>query len=210
MTEDRYVKWVQIIPTAHCCVHHSHVYVEPPEGANTRGPRARPGLEHRRRDRSDRVRRRQRRRHLRRRHGEDDSGRIDVPLLVALPSVRRGGLRPAEGRDQVLPERLQAEVRRHVTPHPHRRRPRLDLQPRARRGPDPARRREDRHRRARDADRRAGRREPAAQRGVPEHSAEHRRAPRSLLAAAKGGADHQLPAAHALPRQPDGPRGDSS
>jgi hypothetical protein len=34
MTEDRYVKWVQIIPTAHCCVHHSHVYVEPPQGAN--------------------------------------------------------------------------------------------------------------------------------------------------------------------------------
>ena len=26
ITEDRYVKWVQIIPTAHCCVHHSHVY----------------------------------------------------------------------------------------------------------------------------------------------------------------------------------------
>ena len=28
ITEDRYVKWVQIIPDAHCCVHHSHVYVD--------------------------------------------------------------------------------------------------------------------------------------------------------------------------------------
>jgi hypothetical protein len=37
ITEDRYVKWVQIIPTAHCCVHHSHVYAEVPEGADTEG-----------------------------------------------------------------------------------------------------------------------------------------------------------------------------
>jgi len=37
ITEDRYVKWVQIIPTAHCCVHHSHVYVEIPETANREG-----------------------------------------------------------------------------------------------------------------------------------------------------------------------------
>ncbi len=33
MTEDRYVKWVQIIPSAWCCVHHSHVYVSVPETA---------------------------------------------------------------------------------------------------------------------------------------------------------------------------------
>lgn len=37
IAEDRYVKWVQIIPTAHCCVHHSHVCVEPPEGTDTEG-----------------------------------------------------------------------------------------------------------------------------------------------------------------------------
>ena len=37
MTEDRYVKWVQIIPSAHCCVHHSHVYVQIPEGADRSG-----------------------------------------------------------------------------------------------------------------------------------------------------------------------------
>ncbi len=37
LTEDRYVKWVQIIPTAHCCVHHSHVYAELPEGADREG-----------------------------------------------------------------------------------------------------------------------------------------------------------------------------
>ncbi len=34
ITEDRYVKWVQIIPDAFCCVHHSHVYVEVPEDAD--------------------------------------------------------------------------------------------------------------------------------------------------------------------------------
>ena len=34
LTEDRYVKWVQIIPEAYCCcVHHSHVYVSVPETA---------------------------------------------------------------------------------------------------------------------------------------------------------------------------------
>jgi hypothetical protein len=33
ITEDRYIKWVQIIPTAHCCVHHSHVWARLPEGA---------------------------------------------------------------------------------------------------------------------------------------------------------------------------------
>jgi hypothetical protein len=37
ITEDRYVKWIQIIPTAHCCVHHSHVYASTPEGADREG-----------------------------------------------------------------------------------------------------------------------------------------------------------------------------
>jgi hypothetical protein len=37
ITEDRYVKWVQIIPDAHCCVHHSHVYVAAPEDADLEG-----------------------------------------------------------------------------------------------------------------------------------------------------------------------------
>lgn len=31
LSEDRYVKWVQVIPSAWCCVHHSHVYVSVPE-----------------------------------------------------------------------------------------------------------------------------------------------------------------------------------
>jgi hypothetical protein len=35
ITEDRYVKWVQIIPDAFRAVHHSHVYVEAPEGTDT-------------------------------------------------------------------------------------------------------------------------------------------------------------------------------
>ena len=37
LTEDRYVKWVQIIPDAHRAVHHSHVYVDLPEGIDTDG-----------------------------------------------------------------------------------------------------------------------------------------------------------------------------
>jgi hypothetical protein len=31
ITEDRYIKWIQIIPDAMCCVHHSHVYASVPE-----------------------------------------------------------------------------------------------------------------------------------------------------------------------------------
>ena len=68
LTEDRYVKWVQIIPDATRAVHHAHVYVDLPEGTDTRRPRARHGLERRQQPRPDRVRRRQRRRHLPGRH----------------------------------------------------------------------------------------------------------------------------------------------
>ena len=35
LTEDRYVKWVQIIPDAWKAVHHAHVYVDFPEGTDT-------------------------------------------------------------------------------------------------------------------------------------------------------------------------------
>ena len=37
LTEDRYVKWVQIIPDATRAVHHAHVYVDLPEGVDTDG-----------------------------------------------------------------------------------------------------------------------------------------------------------------------------
>jgi hypothetical protein len=37
LTEDRYVKWVQIIPDAFRAVHHAHVYVDLPEGTDTDG-----------------------------------------------------------------------------------------------------------------------------------------------------------------------------
>jgi mono/diheme cytochrome c family protein len=37
ITEDRYVKWVQIIPDAKRAVHHSHVYLQMPEGTDTEG-----------------------------------------------------------------------------------------------------------------------------------------------------------------------------
>ncbi len=39
LTEDRYVKWVQIIPDATRAVHHAHVYVDLPEGTDTGRPR---------------------------------------------------------------------------------------------------------------------------------------------------------------------------
>ena len=32
ITEDRYIKWIQVIPEAYCCVHHSHVYAFMPDG----------------------------------------------------------------------------------------------------------------------------------------------------------------------------------
>ncbi len=35
LTEDRYVKWVQIIPDAKRAVHHSHLYVSAPDGSDT-------------------------------------------------------------------------------------------------------------------------------------------------------------------------------
>jgi hypothetical protein len=35
LTEDRYVKWVQIVPDAWKAVHHAHVYVDFPEGTDT-------------------------------------------------------------------------------------------------------------------------------------------------------------------------------
>lgn len=37
LTEDRYVKWVQIIPDAWRAVHHAHVYVDLPEGTDKDG-----------------------------------------------------------------------------------------------------------------------------------------------------------------------------
>jgi hypothetical protein len=37
LTEDRYVKWVQIIPDATRAVHHAHVYVDLPAGTDTDG-----------------------------------------------------------------------------------------------------------------------------------------------------------------------------
>ena len=32
LTEDKYIKWIQVIPSAFCCVHHAHVYAFMPEG----------------------------------------------------------------------------------------------------------------------------------------------------------------------------------
>jgi hypothetical protein len=37
LTEDRYIKWVQILTDAPCCLHHSHVYAVLPDDANRQG-----------------------------------------------------------------------------------------------------------------------------------------------------------------------------
>ena len=134
LTEDRYVKWVQIIPQAARAVHHAHVYVDLPEGIDLERPRPRHGLERRQQPRPDRVRRRQRRRHLPRWHDEGSQEGRDVPLRGALSPVRRADVRSPEGRHQVLSARRRADTRGHVTSHSHRRGQRLGAESRARRG----------------------------------------------------------------------------
>ena len=104
ITEDRYVKWVQIIPDAHACRAPLARLCRSARRHRHRRPRPRHGLERRQRDGPDRIRRRQRRRHLPGRHGEDPEEGIDVPLRGALPSLRRGDVRPAARRHQVLSE----------------------------------------------------------------------------------------------------------
>ena len=162
LTEDRYVKWVQIIPDAKRAVHHAHVYVDLARRDRSRRPWPRHGLERRQQHGPDRVRCGQRCGRLSRRHDEDPEEGLALPLRVALPPVRRGNLRSPEGRHQVLPEGRRPEVRRHVAPHPHGRRQRLGAQPRTDRGSVAAGRPQVVDRRAVNANRRADRGEPAA------------------------------------------------
>ena len=201
LTEDRYVKWVQIIPTRTRAVHHSHVYVDLPEGTDTRRPRARHGIERRQRDGSDRVRRRQRRRHLPRRHDEDPEEGIALPLRVALSS--RTARRPSIARRSASSSIRRASCRSTSSPRT------ASAPASATTGCSTASASKtcccaratsssiDEPTMPTGA---LDRGESAARRGVPEHSAQHRGAARALLAAAEAGADHQLPAAHALPR----------
>ena len=119
------MKWVQIIPTAHCCVHHSHVYVEPPEGADPDGL----GLG----------------------MGSNTGNEIDLIEYAAgndadifadgtAKMIKAGSMfrfsshyhpygEETYDRQKVgikfYPKGVQAEVRRHLAPHPHRRRQRL-------------------------------------------------------------------------------------
>ena len=132
LTEDRYVKWVQIIPDAWKAVHHAHVYVDFPEGTDTSDVGLRHGIERRRLDGPDRVRRRQRCGHFPGRHDEGPEEGIEIPLRRPLSPVRRRTIRPHARRHQVLSERLQAGARRHVASHSHRRRQRLGAESRAR------------------------------------------------------------------------------
>ena len=140
LTEDRYVKWVQIIPDATRAVHHSHVYVDLPEGIDTEGLGL--GMGSNVGNSMDLIE-----------YGAGNDADIFPDGTTKI--LKKGSLfrfeshyhpygeetlRPPEGRHQVLSERRRAEVRRHVAPHSHRRRQRLGLQPRAHRRSAAARR----------------------------------------------------------------------
>ena len=104
LTEDRYVKWVQIIPEAYCCVHHSHVYVSVPDDVENRDEfRLGMGSNTREIDLIEYAMGKHRP-VLSGRHGTEASSGRAVPFRPALPPLGRGNRRPAEGRHQVLPQ----------------------------------------------------------------------------------------------------------
>ncbi len=167
LTEDRYVKWVQIIPDAWRAVHHAHVYVDLPEGVDKDGLGLNMGsnvgnsmdlIEYGAGNDAD---------VFPDGTAKTAEGGIDLPLRGPLSPLRRRDVRPdARRASSSIPKGVRAEARRHVAPHSHRRRQRLGVEPRARRGSAAARGTQDRDRRAIDADRRADRGEPAACHGV--------------------------------------------
>ena len=209
LTEDRYVKWVQIIPEAYCCVHHSHVYVSVPETAEDL-EEFRLGM-------------------------GSNTAEIDL-IEYAMGST---GQYYPEGTGRKLPAGGLFRFAPHYHPwgeetidrqkvgikfYPRGEAPELIVTAHRIRtgiGHDWKLNREaveDRLLRAGyDLDLHADRMPSGALiddntlNGVALLSipAEQRRPPRALLAAAAGGADPELPAAHALPRQADAARGDS-
>ena len=116
LTEDRYVKWVQIIPDAWRAVHHAHVYVDLPEGVDTDGLGLNMGsnvgnsmdlIEYGAGNDADIFPDGTR---------EDPEEGIDLPLRGPLPPLRRRDVRPHARRDQVLSRRAWCP-KRVVTSH---------------------------------------------------------------------------------------------
>ncbi len=115
LTEDRWIKAMEVRPGNRRIVHHTVVYaIEPdaPAGTPETGVHA------------ARVRRRQVRRHLQRQHRPPAQGGHAPPLRHALLRDRRGADRSDRDRVHLLPEGRDAEVRSAVDQlpeHPERR-----------------------------------------------------------------------------------------
>ncbi len=164
LTEDRYVKWVQIIPDAWRAVHHAHVYVDLPEGTDKEGLGL--GMGSNVGNSMDLIE-----------YGAGNDADIfpdgTTKILKKGSIFRFEGHYHPYGEEQFdrmrvgikfYPTRLQARARRHLASHPHRCRQRLGAESRARRGSAAACGPQAVDRRALDADRRADRRESAARR----------------------------------------------
>ena len=210
ITEDRYVKWVQIIPDAKRAVHHSHVYVDAPEDADTSalglGMGSNTGnevdlIEYGTGNDADifpdgttkMIKAGSKFRFSSHYHpyGEEtfDRQRVGIKFypkgVVPKYVVTSHRIRTGVGNDWVMNREAIEDLMLRAGA-------KLDIdEPIMPTGRD-----------------RAG--EPAARRRVSEHSAQHGGEARTVLAAAAAGAHHQLPAAHALPRHADDARSDPS
>ena len=210
LTEDRYVKWVQIIPDAWKAVHHAHVYVDLPEGTDTSDLGL--GMGSNVGNSMDLIE-----------YGAGNDA--DVFPDGSTKILKKGSIFRFEGHYHPYGEEQFDRMRVGIKFYPKGYKPEYVVTSHRIRtgvGNDWVLNRE----RVEDLLLRAGAKisidEPAMPTGaliaenplhgaaLPEHSAQQRRHARSLLAAAETGADHQLPAAHALPRLEDAARGDSS
>jgi hypothetical protein len=198
ITEDRYVKWVQIIPDAKRAVHHSHVYVQAPEDADTTAL----GLG----------------------MGSNTGNEVD---LIEYGTGNDADIFP-DGTTKIIKAGSKFRFSSHYHPYGEetydRQKVGIKFYPkgvvpkyvvtshriRTGVGNDWALNREA----IEDLLLRAGHKldidEPAMPTGALVAENPLHGAARAVLAAAAARAGHQLPAAHAFPRQPDDPRGDPS